>query len=220
MTSQDSPCKRVLIVDDHPVMAKGLEMLLNRESGLNVCGRCEDAERALEIVESLDADLAIVDISLPGMNGLDLIKQLKKQAPHISILVYSMHEETLYAERALRAGARGYVMKRDEPENVLAAVRQVLEGRVAVSQEVHDRMLDRMTEAPSSKPPVDTLSDRELEIYHLIGHGFKTGEIAKRLNISANTVETYRARLKQKLGLQTSSDLTRHANEWVRSQAG
>lgn len=209
--------KTIIIVDDHPIMRKGLASTLESEPGFEVIHQFERAEEYLEVMDEEKPDLLVVDLSLPGMNGIELVKNVIFQYPDQKILVVSRHEETLYAERALRAGAKGYVMKFESSDVLLKAVRKVLNGGIHVSQELSDKLL---MSAMSGKKnaldsPVDVLSDRELEVFELIGRVKSTSEIAEQLHLAVKTVETYRSRIKDKLELKNSTELIFHAVKWV-----
>ena len=209
---------RVFIVDDHPLVRDGLSTLINQEADLEVCGTAEDASSALAAMAASRPHIALVDISLKNKSGLELIKDLKIQAPEMAVIVVSMHDEMLYAERALRAGARGYVMKRETTRNVLAAIRRVLEGGVYLSDSVVAKMAtlvagQRERESAGAER-VEQLSDRELEVFRLLGRGKSTSEIARILNINYKTVQAYCARAKEKLGLTTAIELRRAATRW------
>jgi len=209
---------RVFVVDDHPLVRDGLSTLINQQSDLEVCGVAEDATSALSAIATSRPHIALVDISLKNTSGLELIKDLKIQQPAVAIIVVSMHDEMLYAERALRAGARGYVMKRETTGNVLTAIRRVLEGGVYLSDKVVARMAslvagERQRDSASAER-VDQLSDRELEIFRLLGRGQSTSEIADVLHINFKTVQAYCARAKEKLGLTTAIELRRAATRW------
>ncbi len=219
MTTTDG-VKRILIVDDHPLMRKGLALTLEAEPDLTVCAQAESAEEALSTFEELAPDMAIVDISLPGMSGLELIKHFHMLKPDLGILVVSRHEETLYAERAIRAGARGYVMKLEAGQVIVKAVRRVLEGGIYVSDEINERLLLGIASRQGhvTQSPLEVLSDRELEVFELTGRGLGTREIAERLHLSIKTVESYRARIKNKLNLSNASELMQHAVQWVESE--
>lgn len=209
--------KKVYIVDDHPLMRKGLVMTIEKEMGFEVSGQNESAEGALsEIVKNVP-DVAVVDISLPGMNGIELIKNLLHQLPELKILVVSRHDEELYAERALRAGAKGYLMKLEAAETLITAIRQILNGGIYLSDKIGTKMLMKLTSGNSSKSdnPLDVLSDRELEVFELTGKGLSTREIGDKLHISIKTVESHRANIKDKLHLETANELMRHAVRWV-----
>ncbi|MFK7844735.1 MAG: response regulator [Rhodothermales bacterium] len=209
--------KKVLIVDDHPLMRKGLALTLSMEGGLDVCAQAESAEEALEKLEESNPDVAVIDISLPGMSGLELIKHLQVFNPGLKIIVVSRHDEALYAERAIRAGARGYIMKLEAGEVIVEAVNKILMGGIYVSPEINERLLMGMLSGKntSSNSPFELLSDRELEVFELTGHGIATREIAERLHLSVKTVESYRARIKNKLDLQNATELLQHAIQWV-----
>ena len=211
---------KIIIIDDHPLMRKGLALTLESETGLQVVGQAEDAEAGLEMVENLKPDLVIVDISLPGMSGLEMIKHLTVVHPEIKTLVVSRHDEILYAERAIRAGAKGYVMKLVAGEVIVKAVRRILNGGIYVSEDINERLLMGMASGRStlSQSPLDVLSDRELEVFESIGRGLATREIAERLHLSVKTVESYRARIKTKLNLQTAAEVMQHAVQWVENE--
>jgi DNA-binding NarL/FixJ family response regulator len=211
--------KRIFIVDDHPMMRDGLRALISGENDLEVCGEAEDARPALEQIEKLQPDLVIVDITLRSTSGLELIKDLKARIPDVSALVISMHDESLYAERVLRAGGRGYVMKQEGGKRIMEAIRQVLSGQTSVSPKISARILDAFSgHRPESSSPVEQLTDREFEVFQLIGGGFTTKEIAAKLHVSAKTVEVHRVNIKQKLNLGTAPELMRFAVRWVESQ--
>jgi DNA-binding NarL/FixJ family response regulator len=210
--------KRIFIVDDHPVFREGLAGLVRRETDLTICGEADNARHAIRDIERLQPDLVLVDIGLPGRSGLELIKDLRALSPDLAVLVISMHDETLYAERVLRAGGRGYLTKQEGPEKILQAIRQVLSGQVYLSGKMSIRILDmlsgRRAKAGSS---LAQLTDRELEILQLIGQGKNSQAIARHLNVSPKTVDTHRGRLKEKLQLQTGTELTCYAARWVDS---
>lgn len=210
----------ILLVDDHPLMRKGLALTLDAETDLRVVGQAEDAESALQMVDDLNPDIVIVDISLPGMSGLELIKHLTAVNPDLKTLVVSRHDEVLYAERAIRAGAKGYIMKLVAGDVIVKAVRRILNGGIYVSEEINERLLMGMASGRSSlsQSPLDLLSDRELEVFESIGRGLATREIAERLHLSVKTVESYRARIKTKLNLQTASEVMQHAVQWVENE--
>jgi DNA-binding NarL/FixJ family response regulator len=207
----------ILIVDDHPIFRHGLAQLINQEHDLLVCGEAEDYHGALKGVETLAPDMVIVDITLKNMSGIDLIKDLHRQYRTLPMLVISMHEESLYAERSLRAGARGYIMKQEASESVIDAIRQVLRGRIYASRDVTDNLLTRFVDGPQSvlESPVQALTDRELEVFRLIGEGLGLSEIADRLHLSVKTIGTYRERIKDKLGIKNATELLRSAMKWV-----
>jgi DNA-binding NarL/FixJ family response regulator len=213
---------RVFLVDDHPITREGLARIINHESDLEVCGQAGSAARAVAEIETLKPDLVIVDVSLTtGPSGLELIKDLSARNPKLRMLGLSTHDEVLYAERALRAGAKGYVMKQEPTEMVVQAIHKILHGEVFLSKAMNNRLLHKMTQ-PNAAPTasdIEQLSDRELEVYRLLGQGRGTRQIAAELHLSVSTVETYRANIKQKLRLNSAPELVRHAVEWVHSQA-
>lgn len=207
---------RILLVDDHPLLRTGLALTLDDEPDFEVVGQAADAEEALDVVDRLDPDLVVVDLSLPGMGGLELVKHLQTIRPQTRTLVVSRHDESLYAERAVRAGARGYVSKLEAGEKIVDAVRTVLRGGIYLSEDVKDKML--FGAASGRDPmasPLEVLSDRELEVFEMTGRGVETKEVAERLHLSVKTVESYRARIKTKLGLTNSTELIAHAVRWV-----
>jgi DNA-binding NarL/FixJ family response regulator len=211
--------KRILIVDDHPMMRDGLRQLIANEPDLEICAEAEDAAEALRDAEALKPDLAIVDITLRSSNGLDLIKDLRIRSPHTAVLVLSMHDESLYAERILRAGGRGYIMKQEGGKKILDGIRQVAAGRTYVSEAISARILDTFSGAQSeSKSTVETLTDREFQVFQLIGEGLSTKEMADRLHVSAKTIEVHRVNIKEKLGLGTAAELIRFAVRWIEGQ--
>jgi len=209
--------RRILLVDDHAIVREGFAEIINSKSDLRVCGHASAAGRALEAVSRLMPDLVVVDLSLQRGSGLELIKQIKTLHPHVPMLVLSMHDEALYAERCLRAGALGYVMKQEEAETVLQAVRRVLRGDVHVSEAVRGRMLHTLVGRQSAiaQTGISRLSDREIEVFHLIGEGRTTRQIAQKLHRSLSTVETHRAHIKEKLNLRNAVELMRAAVEWA-----
>jgi DNA-binding NarL/FixJ family response regulator len=214
--------KRLLIVDDHPMMRTGLAQLIDNEGDLKVGAEADNAGQAITAVSKQKFDLALVDISLPDKNGLELIKDIRALKPDLPILVVSMHDEMIYAERVLRAGARGYIMKQEGGQKFLQAIRQVLAGQVFVSEKMSARILENISSHGSgdgsSASPVRRLSDREFEVFQLIGQGVSTGEIAGRLRLSIKTVEVHRANIKQKLNILTATELVRYAVRWLDSQ--
>jgi DNA-binding NarL/FixJ family response regulator len=207
---------KVLIVDDHPVVREGLAMHLAAQPDLEVCGEAEDLPGALALLASAQPDVAIIDISLKNSNGIELIRRIRDRADAVRILVWSMYPENLYAERALRAGAQGYLNKGQATQHVLDAVRAILQGRVYVSGEFTARMLQRVVgRKPEENLAIDSLSDRELEAFQLIGEGMTTESIAERMHVSPKTVETFRARIKEKLGITNLTELIQRAAQWV-----
>lgn len=207
---------RIFIVDDHPLVREGLANLINEQGDLIVCGEAEDAAQALAGIGMTRPDLALIDISLKTASGLELVKDLGVQFPLVALIVLSMHDELLYAERALRAGARGYVMKRETTKDVLTAIRQVLGGDVYVSERVVNAMARRLgsSRKAAAASPVEQLSDRELEIFRLLGQGLTTSQIANDLHLSLKTVQAYCARAKEKFGVNSLSELLRAAIRW------
>jgi DNA-binding NarL/FixJ family response regulator len=210
--------RRVLIVDDHPILREGLRGLIDQQSDLVVCGEAAGVDAALQLLRELRPDGMVVDISLGKESGLDLIQQSRLLAPELAILVLSMHDEMIYAERALRSGAGGYVMKQEATQQVISALRSVLDGRMFVSPAVTERLLNTLARPTSSRPnySVDRLTNRELEVFRLIGTGVTSAEIANNLHISRKTVETHRTRIKEKLGATTAAELVIQAATWLR----
>jgi DNA-binding NarL/FixJ family response regulator len=208
---------RIFIVDDHALIRRGLATLIGAEADMEVCGQAEDAATALNQIIKIQPDLIIVDISLKGNSGLELIKNIKAFSPKIQILVLSMHHESIYALRVLKAGARAYVMKQDVVNKVIDAVRRIRNGQLYVSDEVANQMLNRLVsgETADDASPVAGLSDRELEIVNLIGHGMLTREIAAQLHVSIKTIETHRAHIKDKLNLRNATQLVQFCVRWV-----
>jgi DNA-binding NarL/FixJ family response regulator len=213
--------KKVLIVDDHPMMREGVALLISREKDLALCGEADTAPIALEKVAQLKPDLAIVDITLPGRSGLELIKDIQAIHPGTLVLVVSMHEESLYAERVLRAGGRGYVMKQEGGKKLLEAIRQVLAGQIYVSPAISARILEVFSghRKQTNTAGIDGLTDREFEVFRLIGQGASTREVAKKLRLSVKTVEVHRLNIKSKLRISTASELVHYAVRWMQSQA-
>lgn len=211
--------KKIFVVDDHPVFREGLVRVLNQEGDLTVCGEADDAAETLKAIGNAAPDLAVVDISLDGMNGIDLAKTLRAQYPDIRILVLSMHPESLHAERALRAGANGYIMKKQPGRTLLSAVRAVLEGKTYISPELNERLLQGLTGGPSAPASaIEVLSNRELEVFRLIGQGFGTRQIADTLSMSMKTVESHRQHIKEKLQLSNTTELVQRAIHWIHKE--
>jgi DNA-binding NarL/FixJ family response regulator len=212
---------KILIVDDHAILRKGLAMVINQEPDLLVAGEAEDAQAALKMIDSISPDLAIVDLSLPGIDGIELIKTMKLKHRDLPALVVSMHDESIFAERALRAGARGYIMKQEAVDKVLVAIRKVIKGEIFVSDKVTTKMLETLilSDSKNASSPLDLLSNRELTVFRLIGQGFKTRQIAEELHLSVKTVESYRSHIKDKLKLDTGTDLMKYAIQWVQNTA-
>lgn len=211
---------RILVVDDHALLREGLVMLIEDEPGLTVCGTAGSADEALQQLEDLAPDLVTLDLSMPGMGGLELIKHVKARFPKTKMLVVTMHKESAYAERCLRAGAEGYVMKREPPEVLIEGIRRVLRGEVAVSPALTAQMLRRVSRGTAQAPTgVDALTDRELEVFELLGQGTGTRAIADQLNLSIKTIHYYREAIKEKLGLKNAAELTHRAYVWAHSDA-
>jgi DNA-binding NarL/FixJ family response regulator len=207
---------KVLIVDDHPVVREGLAMHLATQPDLEVCGEAEDLPGALALLASARPDVAIIDISLKNSNGIELIRRIRDRHDAVRILVWSMYPANLYAERALRAGAQGYLNKGQATHHVLDAVRAVLQGRVYVSGAIAEQLLQRVVgRKPEERSTIDSLSDRELEAFQLMGEGLTTESIAEKMHVSPKTVETYRARIKEKLGISNLTELIQRAAQWV-----
>ncbi len=211
------PGKKILIVDDHPMTRHGLAVMISREPDLTVCGEADNAQRALDAVQTLRPDLVLADLTMPGKSGLEFIKDMAALHPEVSVLVISMHEESIYAERVLRAGGRGYVMKSEGGEKVLEAIRKVLRGQIYTSAAFSEAVLGSLA---TGHPRVGdaglaSLTDREFEVFRLIGQGFSSGEISQRLNLSIKTVSTHRVHIKEKLQLTTGAALVRQAVRWA-----
>jgi len=211
---------KILIVDDHPIVRQGLAELVNHENDLAVCGQAEDAHQAMKAIKELRPDMAVVDISLRETSGIELIKDINVQYPDLPVLALSMHDESLYAERALRAGAKGYIMKAEATEKVITAIREILNGEIYVSDKMATKMVRQLVGSKTkiSTTPVERLSDRELEVFNLIGKGYGTRQISERLHLSIKTIETYRAHIKEKLSLANAAELLQYAIQWVSSQ--
>ena len=215
------PKTKVLLVDDHPIMRTGLGRLINQEADMMICGEAEDGPTAFDLVGTLTPDIAVIDISLKGSNGIELVKNLKARYPELPTLVLSMHDESLYAERALRAGSLGYIMKEEAIEQVLVAIRKVMQGEIFLSEKMKTKMLQQMASGKGKviTSPIEQLTDRELEVFRLIGEGFSTRQIAGQLHLSVRTVEAYREYIKSKLNLKNATELVQHAFHWVHHEA-
>jgi DNA-binding NarL/FixJ family response regulator len=211
------PKKKILIVEDHPLFRAMLVQLISQELGMMVCGEADNIKDALTIIGRTQPDAAIVDLTLPGSGGLELIKELKARNIGLPVLVLSMHAEKLYAERVLRAGAKGYVSKHESPSEVVEAIRKVLDGRIYVSERVNEAILERLGHADKAVQPsgMDLLSDREIEVFQLVGRGLNSREIAGQLNLGTTTVDSYRARIKDKLGIKNAAELYQRAAQWL-----
>jgi DNA-binding NarL/FixJ family response regulator len=213
---------KIFVVDDHPIVRQGLGLLINREPDMIVCGAAEETQSALRAIPTLQPDVMVVDISLTGPDGLELVKMIRTRDANLPILVLSMHDESIYAERALRAGANGYIMKQEATEKVLVAIRRILRGEVYLSDRVSSKMLQQYVRGSSTarESPVADLSDRELEVFRLVGEGHGTRQIAEELHLSVKTVETYQAHIKEKLSLRNARELVQHAIEWHLTEKG
>ena len=213
---------RVLLVDDHPIVRQGLSLLIDREPDLSVCGEAEDAHSVFHAITTLRPDLVVLDISLNGPDGLDVLKEIRTKTGSLPILILSMHDESIYAERAMRAGANGYIMKHEAAEKVLVAIRRILHGEVYLSDRLTDSMLRQYVRgaSPGKTSPLVSLTDRELEVFRLIGEGHGTRQIADELHLSVKTIESYQARIKEKLALRNSRELVQHAIEWTVNLSG
>lgn len=211
--------KKILIVDDHPVLRDGLEGIITRKDGLTVCGKAGSVKEALAMVDETEPDMVLTDLSLPGRNGMELIKDLRTSHPELPVLVMSMHDELIYAERILRAGGRGYLMKEASAEQLLRAIARVLDGGVFVSETVTDHFLQGMSGKSGEKPsfPLQRLTDRELEVFELIGRGKGNHEIARMLSISPRTVDAHRTHIREKLKLADGNELIRYSVRWIES---
>ncbi|QGQ26017.1 response regulator transcription factor [Gimesia benthica] len=215
--SHSHSCTHIMIVDDHPIVREGYVHLIQRRDHLQVCAQAGSKFEALQQIRESAPHLVIVDISLSDGSGLELIKDVKSQFPQVKLLAVSMHDESLFAERCIRAGARGFVNKQQAPEQLINAIERVLSGKIYLSQDVTERMISRSIGALEDEnlSPIEKLSDRELEVFEQIGQGETTRQIASKLNLSAKTIETYRENIKHKLNLSNATELTRHAIQWV-----
>lgn len=211
--------KRIFILDDHPILRAALGALITQENDLTVCGSESNARNAISSIQKAQADVVLLDISLDGANGLEVLKDIKVNFPKLKVLVLSMHDELAYAQRALRAGASGYVMKDEAPEIVLLALHKVLNNEVYVSPSLGARLLNRMVGNSPALSPMDALSDRELEVFSLVGKGFGTRAIAEMLHLSVKTIESHRAHIKEKLNLSNATELVHQAIQWGQSES-
>jgi DNA-binding NarL/FixJ family response regulator len=208
---------RVLLVDDHPIVRQGLALLIEREADLSVCGEAEGAHTAFHAIETLRPDIVLLDISLNGPDGLEVLKEIRVKTGSLPVLILSMHDESIYAERAMRAGANGYIMKQEATEKVLIAIRRILQGDVYLSDRLTTTMLQQYVRggAHTKSSPLLNLTDRELEVFRLIGEGHGTRQIADELHLSVKTIESYQAHIKEKLALRNARELVQHAIEWT-----
>ena len=213
---------RVLLVEDHPIFRHGLRQLIETEADMQVCGEADSAQRALSLLRETEADAAIIDIALPGTNGIELLKHIKAEHPRLPVLVVSAHDEEHYALRALRAGASGYVMKREAADTLIAGLRRVLSGQVHVSKSFGEQLIFQVAHGSGegTHSPLDRLTDREIEVLELVGNGKSSREIADALHLSTKTIESHRLHIKEKLGCKSSTELVRFAVEWVAQRAG
>jgi DNA-binding NarL/FixJ family response regulator len=218
-TQLATPAKkhRVLLVDDHPIVRQGLALLIDREPDLVVCGEADGAHTAFHAITTLKPDLVILDISLTGPDGLEVLKEIRTKTSNLPVLILSMHDESIYAERAMRAGANGYIMKQEATEKMLVAIRRILQGDVYLSERLTNTMLQQYVRGASQakKSPLVNLTDRELEIFRLIGEGHGTRQMAEELHLSVKTIESYQAHIKEKLALRNARELVQHAIEWT-----
>jgi len=208
---------RVLLIDDHPLLRQGLAQLINQETDLVLCGEAEDGPSAMNAARTLSPDIAVVDLTLKDRSGTELIKELAQAHPNLKMLVFSMHDESLHAERAIQSGARGYLMKHEPPEQVLEAIRRVLAGEIYLSPRMSARILNRLAKGKDKEgaSPISALSDRELQIFTMIGQGTSSREIADSLSLSIKTIETHRERIKDKLNLKNATELLRYAMRYT-----
>jgi DNA-binding NarL/FixJ family response regulator len=213
---------RVLLVDDHPIVRQGLALLIDRETDLCVCGEAGGAHAAFNAIATLRPDMVVLDISLNGPDGLDVLKEIRTKTTNLPVLILSMHDESIYAERAMRAGANGYIMKQEATEKVLVAIRRILQGDVYLSDRLTNTMLQQFVRggSPAKGSPLVNLTDRELEVFRLIGEGHGTRQIAEELHLSVKTIESYQAHIKEKLALRNARELVQHAIEWTVNLGG
>ncbi len=218
-TTFENNKKKIFIVDDHPIVREGLTVIINHEKDLEICGEADEAREAFNAISELRPDVVIVDITLKNSDGIELTKNLKARYPTLPVIVLSIHDESTYAERVLRAGAQGYLMKEVVSKNIVSAIRTVLSGEIYVSNTMGKKLLRKLAsgKAATISDPMDSLSDRELEIFRLIGQGYKPSKIAQCMHLSVKTVDTYRTRIKEKLNLGDADELLRYAIRWVSS---
>lgn len=207
---------KVFVVDDHPVVCQGLAALIDHEPDLTICGGAEDVHDALPAITSVKPDIVVVDISLNGASGIELVKTIRAGSSKLPVLIFSVHDERIYAERALRAGANGYIMKQEAADKIISAIRVILGGEIYVSHRIANKVLQQFVRGsgPVEHSPVDGLTDRELQVFQLIGEGHSTRQIAEELNLSVKTVESYQAHIKEKLSLKNARELVQHAIQW------
>jgi len=212
---------RVVIVDDHPVVRQGLKMMLDSENDIEVCGEAAKVQEAISVIENIGPDVVTVDLSLAGdVSGIELVKKINDRFPSTKSLVLSMHDESLYAERVIRAGARGYVMKKEAMDNVIGAIRKIMKGELFLSEDISGKIIDKLLHGSSDSmdTPVNILANKEFEVFQLLGNGFSSREIADKMSISINTIESHKRNIKEKLKLKNSSELMKHAVQWVLTQ--
>jgi len=209
---------RIMIVDDHPLVRTGFAQLISDTPDLEVCAEAGDMASALKQIDAVKPELAVIDLTLAGGSGLDLIEHIKARNSNILMLVASMHDESLYAQRVLSAGARGYINKQEAQEKIIQAIRQVLSGKVYLSERMTEKMLNNMISSTDEKQGIEALSNRELQVFEMIGQGIAPGKMAKQLNLSVKTIETHQAHIKKKLGLTSAHELTHRAIRWVLEQ--
>ncbi len=211
---------RVLIIDDHPILRRGLTLIINQEKDMEVCGEAEDGPSAMRAIKDEAPDIVLLDIALRKTNGLDLIGRIHKRRPKIPILIFSRHPENVYAERVIRAGARGYIMQQQSTELLMEAIRKMILGEIFISEDIAGSILKRQFNRAQQRKynQIEILSNRELEVFRMIGEGFQPRQIAEHLHLSVKTIETYRANIKRKLNLETAGALTQFAVRWVQSE--
>jgi len=215
---EPNSASRIFLVDDHPLVRESLKIFIGRQSDMMVCGEAETSTEALRGIVNTKPDLVVVDISLKESSGLELLKAIKLRMPLVGLVVLSMHDEKLYAERCIRAGAKAYVMKGETPVQIISAIRAVRQGRISVSGVIAESLADKVEQLPLGKSPLETLSDRELEVFNLLGQGLETRQVASALRVNIKTVQAYCARIKQKLRLTTAAELMREAIRWHERQ--
>ena len=218
--TQEQNTKKILIIDDHPVISLGIAALLEQEPDLAICGKAEDVKSALEAVRRLEPDVVVLDIFLHDTSGLDLIKDIKARWPELAVVVFSEHDESLFAERVLRAGARGYVSKRETPAKLIKAIRDVLNGGIYVGEKTTSEILRKFVtgRADTNKSKVNGLTDREFQVFQFIGEGLETRQIAEKLHLSLKTVETHREHIKKKLNVDSATKLAKYAIQWAQME--
>jgi DNA-binding NarL/FixJ family response regulator len=212
---------RVLVVDDHPAIREAIADIIADKMGMELVGQASNADEAFQIVQKMQPDVAVIDISLEDAHGLDLVQNIRAQYPHVQVVVFSMYDESVYAERAIRAGASGYLMKSEPTQSVVEAIRSVMQGEVYLSRRMASRMLSKIATGRSSSPgfAIDQLTDREMAVFQMLGEGYSVQEITQRLNLSRKTVETYRRRVKEKLDFETVAELLQYAVQWRYGQS-